>query len=366
MRDYDLKKNTTIIFSSIAVGFGGAGDYLGEIKKSYPRSILIAPRLSHYAATKKIKQVLNFLESIFVRILARLIVVMFPNIHAVFHHPQSLGYNTASVVVKFATQVDYWVVDANFFCKKSYNHLDGKECLRCLNEFAPDARCGHFPKKLANNRNYKAFLNVIEQHQTKIIFFVQTEAYKSLLCQKFLEPKVELRKMIVPAFYKVESCAEHDYQFDFCYHGNLLEAKGYTYLLDLARILNSHTFFIPGRFLGDPNDKPTNCIFKNVTWENGLTEHIKVSKIVLCPSLWSAPVEAAVIKSMLSGRPVGLVNNSHSFANEIDSTAYISLSGDAEQDAMTLNKLIDDPELLSSLSKNGLMWAQNYIKTDII
>ena len=356
-----MKKYKTIILSSIPVGYGGAGDYLSEIVKAYPNRLLIAPRGSNLFNAKIIKQCFNLIGSKIVQLLARLIVFFNPEVHVVLYHPQSLGYKTASIVINRAKEIDYWVVDASFFCKKSYNVLDGKECTRCLSNFNPDPHCVHFPKRFENDHDYKKFLCSVEKNLQNIKFFVQTESYKSLILEKFISPSVWVRKMITPSLYGIERVKEDFFDFDFGFHGNLLEAKGYNYVLALAEKLPSRRYFIPGRFLGDPKNKPNNCIFSEVTWNSGLPENLRGSRIILCPSIWSAPVEASVIKSLLIGRPVGLVASQYSFSKHIETGSYIPLSGVVEHDSIMLNDLLNGSNRLDRIAENGFIWASHYI-----
>jgi hypothetical protein len=62
------------------------------------------------------------------------------------------------------------------------------------------------------------------------------------------------------------------------------------------------------------------------TWETGLKEKIINSKIVLNPSLWSSPVEGALLKSIKYNGCVSVANILSSFINEIPDDICLKLN----------------------------------------
>ena len=54
-----------------------------------------------------------------------------------------------------------------------------------------------------------------------------------------------------------------------------------------------------------------------MTWETGLEAAVRAAPLVLVPSLWSAPVEGALIKSIAAGRAVAVVDNESAFSHEL-------------------------------------------------
>ena len=116
-----------------------------------------------------------------------------------------------------------------------------------------------------------------------------------------------------------------------------------------------------------PDNKPknisssTNVFYMTCSWSSGLGEKLARCKVILCPSIWTAPVEAAVIKSMLIGRPVGLISSQYNLSCEIPPDCFVSLIGDAEKDSIILQSLLDDKHILDKIGENGRNWATGYI-----
>ena len=108
--------------------------------------------------------------------------------------------------------------------------------------------------------------------------------------------------------------------YDIVFHGSSLIAKGILYFLELAEELTNFTFFIPD---SEENLKkiyksciPQNVTCESVTWESGLLEIVQQSNLVVNPSLWSAPIEGALVKSAAYNDNVATVETMYGFENE--------------------------------------------------
>ena len=110
------------------------------------------------------------------------------------------------------------------------------------------------------------------------------------------------------------------------FHANPLAAKGVDWTIELAKQLPDFEFIFPF----DRNDLPEflipkNCSFASMSWETGLKELISESEYVICPSLWSAPIEGALIKSIVFGNKVLVVDEISAFQNDLKSIADLNL-----------------------------------------
>ena len=105
------------------------------------------------------------------------------------------------------------------------------------------------------------------------------------------------------------------------FHGKPLIAKGILYFIELAIILPELSFFIPDTKenvkLVFNADLPSNIFFKNITWETGLLEIVEKAKLVINPSMWSAPIEGALVKSAYFNNNVATVKTRFGFENEV-------------------------------------------------
>jgi hypothetical protein len=172
-----------------------------------------------------------------------------------------------------------------------------------------------------------------------------------------------INKMLIDDFYEINNRASPVPVYDFGFHANLIDAKGLSYFLDLARAIPDAVFFIP-----TPAIKILPMLVNleaiSSTWATGLELRLRQCKIVLCPSLWTAPVEAAVIKTMLLRKVVGLVKAPFSFANQLPDVCYIELTGNCDKDSVLLIAHLKNPGNLEQIASNGYEWASEYINND--
>ena len=103
--------------------------------------------------------------------------------------------------------------------------------------------------------------------------------------------------------------------------GKSLIAKGIVYYIRLASSLPNHKFFIPDSVENVKkiysSDLPSNIICENITWESGLLEIVENAKLVINPSLWSAPIEGALVKSAHFNNNVATVKTRFGYENEV-------------------------------------------------
>ena len=89
------------------------------------------------------------------------------------------------------------------------------------------------------------------------------------------------------------------HSFDVVYHGSSNAAKGLYFVLELACLTPELTFLIPDSASNvlhmTSNSPPPNVSFIEMTWETGLRESVSLARLVLNPSMWSAPIEGALI-----------------------------------------------------------------------
>ena len=128
---------------------------------------------------------------------------------------------------------------------------------------------------------------------------------------------------------------EKNYLKDFfVFHGSNHEAKGFIKLFD-----NEENLSIPILFpfskeqaeneiyrLQKKIKLPPHWVFENMRWDDGLKKACTHAKGVLCPSIWSAPIEGAFIKSLCVNNFVLTHPSTYSFYNEISEEVAINFS----------------------------------------
>lgn len=238
-------------------------------------------------------------------------------------HPQTIGFNLF-FRLKNHNKIFYYVMDNSFFCVRSYNvhPLQNKECLQCLDVLKPLAECKPSPVSMSLNQNLKN-LKRLKNESMSILFLSQNKNQKSLLKLHFGDSvKVRIIGMDTNEVHKKTTLNIKEFpSYDIVFHGSSLIAKGILYFIELAINLPNYTFFIPdskenlakifNSFL--PNNVTCEC----VTWESGLLEIVQQAKLVVNPSLWSAPIEGALIKSSFFNDNVATVETKYGFENEV-------------------------------------------------
>jgi len=341
---------------------GGAGDYLDEILKYYSDySKIIVP---------------NFLKGIW--ILNRFLIIFFKNLYKfyltlllkffsvnklVIFHAQTISYKLSALLLLNSKDIEFYILDTNFFCKKSYNEYLGKPCFRCFEFFNPFQDCNHHPY-YSNDIDYKKFIDAIKYSEKKITFIVQTKGYEKLLINKYPLAKVKILKMkhdgLIYNNQKQNWNIKNDKILnDFFFHAHLTNPKGLKYFLELSKKMSDKKFILPG--YKEFSELTNNVVIKKISWGEVFIEELKKSKIILCPSVWTYPVESALIKSMLLKKAVAIIDIQNSFSKEIPNDCVIKLKGEVDNDSNTLNFFLNNNNYLQ-IANNGFNWAKNYLK----
>jgi hypothetical protein len=356
--------NLRLLVSTIPPGHGGAGDYLQTVIKRYNSHIIITPKFWSLFGVKNkyLRRIVYAVEILTIKSLLEIISRIFEIKSLVLYHPQTLGYALSKRLINKSNFVDFWVVDASFFCKKSYNVLNGRECLRCISTYNPDITCDHFPRRQLDS-DYIEFIKTLRENKKNIRYIVQTSGYVDLVSKSINPENIIISKMIFDEFKSIEKYKFQSSKmlYGIAYHANPIEAKGYEYTHRLASKLPDVSFIFPNRPIPCNLPLKINCSYKPCTWNDGLKNILSASSIVICPSLWSAPVEASVIKTMLLKKPVAIIKNKYSFSSNLPSEVFIELTGNENMDSLHLRSLLNAPEKLKVIAENGYKWAREYI-----
>ena len=237
-------------------------------------------------------------------------------------HPQTIGYDLFFRLLKY-NRIFLYVMDNSFFCVRSYNvhPILENECLQCIDKLSPHEECDPSPVLMSQTKNIKHLEN-LKKYSKNIIFLSQNKN-QSLLLKLHFGNSVKVR-IIGMDTNEIKSENEghlyHITKYDIVFHGKPLIAKGILYFIKLAIILPELTFFVPDTKenikLVFNGDIPSNIFFKNITWETGLLEVVEDAKLVINPSLWSAPIEGALVKSAVHNSNVATVVSKYGYENE--------------------------------------------------
>lgn len=272
-------------------------------------------------------------------------------------HPQTLGFKRCLDFIKSRSKpVWLFLMDSSFFCIRSYNYIPGEDsaCLRCLGGDFTNIKkhnCKPFPVNDSSALEFvKKLKNYVASRQVKILVQSSNQA---TLARKHFGPDAIIRTcgiwgddwdVTTPGIIKknVESKNGLRPAYDIVFHGPHFPAKGARWAISVAERCPETSFFFPFnkllsgfssllRFAG--RRPPGNLSFVPMTWDTGLREALCSAKLVLVPSLWSAPVEGSLIKSIALCNRVAVVDNPTAFSSEIPRNIILQLPSNIEKSA---------------------------------
>ena len=266
----------------------------------------------------------EFIKRIFWKIYFYLIISTRKNSRIIFAWPQIVGFELILKASK-KNKVILYIMDNSFFCIRSYNvhPVTNKECLKCLKFLKPHKLCFSFPKKYEKSKNVKN-LESLKNSTDQFIFYSQNKLQKTLLKRHFGNNiNVKLVGMNIGEIKKIEKFKKNkNHNYDIVFHGHSIIAKGLLYVIKLAKYLPDQTFLIPDtkenvlKTVGEKNILSNNIKFIKMEWDSGLREAVKSARLVINPSIWSAPIEAALIKSAAFNQNVATVKSIYGFEKE--------------------------------------------------
>ncbi|MBT4473569.1 MAG: hypothetical protein HOC64_08195 [Bacteroidetes bacterium] len=273
------------------------------------------------------------------------------NSEVVFLHPQTAGYQLLFRMIA-SNKVSLYVMDNSFFCIRSYNTnpVSNAECLNCVGTLKPNSLCNPFPIKMSLNDNSK-YLNELKNVSDEINFLAQNDLQGELIKKHFgKQTSVSVIGMDTNEASSIEKHPPVHSQiksYDVVYHGASIIAKGLLYVIELAEELPEFEFFVP-----DSKDNiekvvdralPSNVVCRVVTWETGLKGIVSAAKIVINPSMWSAPIEGALLKSAAFNPNVATVATEYGFERESALIKnHLRLNNKIEIGALQLKKFLQE------------------------
>ena len=360
-----IDRNRVVIVSGIPAGPGGTGRLVGHLatsakEKGFPLTLVAKPeqlplwRLVSLWRQKQrwvaIGRLISYAKR-YVSFVIQIAYVIFMDRRTglVLLHPQNLGFRLALALIarRRGTAILY-LLDSSFFCIASYNYVRGEAqpCLRCLGgrfDAIADMDCKPFPRAESIAVDYvKALKRYVAAGKLQLL--AQTRVQAELAQRHFdlLEaPRVvglwteDWNELFDRGAEMDESCVNSNPTWDFVFHGYPVGAKGAHWLVDVARHCESMTFLFPfPKPVGF--EAPSNCDFRGMSWETGLREAMRSAWCTAVPSLWSAPLEGSLVKSLAVAARVAVVENDTSFSGEIPDELVIRLPRDPKSAATVI------------------------------
>lgn len=342
------------VLSGISPGPAGVGRVLeymisnsNNVSFVYPpvaRTISIKESLSEFNFVKLLSCIFIIFKTYFKTFFYLSKLYFIKNKDVIVLHPQALGLKKMERLV-VRNNVCIYIMDNNFFCIKSYNYLSSSEkpCFLCLNTQYDNSRinsCSSFPVHYSYNE-YFYFINFIKNNINKISFLTQNAGQGELLKKQYgsnLSFK-EVGLLTSDLFEDPKLWVlSNNKKYDIVFHGDSTLAKGSKYILELAIHLPEYSFLFP--FDLEFSEKLGNVDFIKMNWTTGLKSHMLDSKLTLCPSIWSAPIEGSVVKTLNLGIALGIFETEYSFGKEIPDESVLKLSGNVFDDVKLIREFI--------------------------
>ena len=261
-------------------------------------------------------------------------------------HPQLIGMERAlDVVERLPVPSWLYLFDAGFFCVRSSNHRSGtaEPCLACIGgAFGNADRFDCLPSPVPD-RFAGSFVTRLETlvRDGRVRLLAQNRRQAELAERHFQRGAVPTVGMWTDEFegaaalFDQPPVAVPDDDAAVVFHGVEVPAKGARWAIEVARHAPRLRFVFPFH-LPVACDPPPNALFRPMTWHTGLRDAVAGARLVMVPSLWSAPIESALVKSILYGGAVAVVDNPTAFADELPDGLVLRLPPDPAAAAAVL------------------------------
>lgn len=288
-------------------------------------------------------------------------------------HPQSFRPDVLAAIILARPRTWVYVLDAHFFCERNYNALreETTPCLRCLaGSDVPGVGEGCFRAGAAWPLRSR-FVEWVRSGRIRLL--AQCVAQAGLLRRYYGEQTpVPVVPLLVPdlAPGPVRPRPAR-VRPQVVFHGSPNIAKGIHVVRRLAGLMPECDFIVPAsprelaRHGGSAVGWPVNVSFLRMTWQDGLAEAVAAADLVLCPSVWSAPVEGAVLKSLSHNGLVGLIPDPTAFAADLPPEVRVDLDpADFPATADRLRAVLADPVRQASIRAAAARYIDEYRTTN--
>lgn len=323
------------LISGIGPGTGGVGRLMKKLMPTYEAEgyeVIYKPGNESLRKLISDKNLVRLAKEVFKRMLGQVRLdfkcMRVKNSEIVFIHPQNAGFKNLFRLVKNQNQIYLYVMDSSFFCIRSYNThpVRKEECLNCLGYLKPDNVCRPFPIPYKKQSNID-YLEKLKRISGEIKFLAQNNNQAALLREHFGQQSnievigMDTGELLTSDQRYTTNHVNTDIHFDIVFHGAPLIEKGVGFVIEIAEHLPHYSFLIPSakkvlqKVMGH-SSLPDNVHCVDMTWETGLREAVICARLVINPSLWSAPIEGALLKSAFYNINVATVNSMYGFEAE--------------------------------------------------
>jgi hypothetical protein len=345
-----------VLYAGIQPGSSGTGQLVGWLQRQGAEVVHSAQYSQFPLALLRVGRVLEALREevavqfVRARFRLRFRLDSLRNGHeAVLLHPQTIGLRrTLDFVRRRRRPPVMFLLDSSFFCIRSYNHVPGMmaPCLECLEgrfEAIEEHGCEPFPvPDPYSNVFVRELRELVKAGRLHLVAQCASQARLASRHFGVNVPVVGLWTADWAGIFDAPApVSTEQLRADVVFHGFWLEAKGARWAVEVARRTPGLRFLMPFARPRGLEEAPLNCEFTPMTWDTGLAAACAAASVVLVPSLWSAPVESAVIKSIAQVPVVAVVENDTTFAAEIPRDVVLHLPPEPVHAASMLTSAVE-------------------------
>ena len=183
------------------------------------------------------------------------------------------------------------------------------------------------------NLNSIFYLKIFNRLSSRLHFLAQNELQANLLAAHFgphinisvigMNAEADELSRELPSI--TQGRFDHVVTHDVVFHGASHVAKGLLYVLQLAELMPEFSFLIPDEFSNVARiaemSPSANVCCELMNWETGLRDAVSSARLVINPSMWSAPIEGALVKSAKYNKNVATVESQYGYEAEIRTIA---------------------------------------------
>lgn len=292
-------------------------------------------------------------------------------------HPQTIGFRRCIELIEARSRPTYlYLMDNSFFCVRSYNYIPGERsaCLRCLGgnwSQSSANNCKPFPRSDPDAWEFqRRLMKYADSH--RVLILAQNRMQATLARKHFGDRAIiQVVGLWAKEWDFLRRLDRSDNQtgrydnWDVVFHNSAEPAKGAMWAIELAQHCPELKFLFPfsDRVLASSDViPPANCTFSSLTWETGLRDAVESSRFVLVPSLWSAPIEGALVKSIALGNAVAVVDEPTAFSSELSDDLVLKLPADPCAASNTLTAAIEHGWTPDAEEKSA--WIRSFVEAN--
>ena len=290
-------------------------------------------------------------------------------------HIQSLGCGYINKKLRERRVESIYIVDNFYFCANAYNWRkidplsactvcfdsikvrESSECMKNMYPCENIVEYANLNNKLRNEFSGKIYVQNNNQEAMAIKYFKKAKVKKVGMISYSAIREAKFGKKQIQDIQELVLLVKRRYNYLVVVHAHKIGAKGLYAVTKIAKKSPSIGFIVPYKL--EKEECAENLFSYECSWRSGLKELCETADIVLVPSIWSVPIEGALLKSMRYAKRVVALKEAYEYGEyDFRKIHYIELS--RNDIGIQLEKLINkgetNKEMLQELKYKMYDW----------